>query len=573
MQDLAEETISKAYSFITKRFKNRSEEFYQNIYDYLLDLFRYKKIDLEFEILNVRDPTIQKTLELMNKIVKIGLSTIGISQFFLDTLEKEFLKYNLLKPNETTRSYQDYFENVLKKYTKVVLILILIQYFYDIHIDWFDSIDSFDLFPRLFLPELNAIKKEYRFEEDLNSNELKAIFFINSKIIQKTIELVYEFNRKEPADVLSKTQISMEAKIQSEKSEDNIISNLAEVKSESISILSKKPIQPLNFTLSKNLKLGENYKKYIAGLMKQNENTNDTEELYHFDFLLFRHPPSIDHILNILNVNNANFIKAKQIYNKKFDIEELFHFTSILALLCIQNPFEDNEISEILESNLNEGFFKTGREKLPSPQEIFYGLSIVNILGLKELLDRVDFNAINTVLQECLTTKDILNFSHMYYSILSMAQIPNSNYNLFDAINTNLEKSDNFFQFRKDVVNIDNIFYKLSVYKILNRFKDIKKKESLYLEITEKFLGKYPNEMNLSQMAKVLLCTNLLQETEKNVSVFEDVFTHLKESVYFFDIKKSQNLFNWQQDKVAFKIELRMLYWILLALIFTYPKN
>jgi len=58
----------------------------------------------------------------------------------------------------------------------------------------------------------------------------------------------------------------------------------------------------------------------------------------------------------------------------------------------------------------------------------------------------------------------------------------------------------------------------------------------------------------------------LLNSTENEISITSELLKFLNQNLNFFIENQDFGDFNWDNNKIAFKIELRMLFWMLLAL-------
>jgi len=71
---------------------------------------------------------------------------------------------------------------------------------------------------------------------------------------------------------------------------------------------------------------------------------------------------------------------------------------------------------------------------------------------------------------------------------------------------------------------------------------------------------------NTTDTARTLLTLVLLGSTGKEIGIIPHLLKFLNQNLKFFTENEDFSDFNWNHNKIAFKIELRMLFWMLLAL-------
>ena len=91
------------------------------------------------------------------------------------------------------------------------------------------------------------------------------------------------------------------------------------------------------------------------------------------------------------------------------------------------------------------------------------------------------------------------------------------------------------------------------------------------------FKSRYNNELKkliksngsindvITDSAKVLLIYRLLELKEQESEYCNRLLHFITNSTSFFDLEQINEDFNWRNDKLGYKVELRMLFWTLLA--------
>ena len=77
----------------------------------------------------------------------------------------------------------------------------------------------------------------------------------------------------------------------------------------------------------------------------------------------------------------------------------------------------------------------------------------------------------------------------------------------------------------------------------------------------------------ITDSARTLLIIDLLNLKEQESVLCSRLLNYIMNSTEFFTLENLEKDFNWRVDKFAYKIELRMLYWTLLACSRYSPDN
>ncbi|MFX1237006.1 MAG: hypothetical protein ACFE8P_04725, partial [Promethearchaeota archaeon] len=204
----------------------------------------------------------------------------------------------------------------------------------------------------------------------------------------------------------------------------------------------------------------------------------------------------------------------------------------------------------------------------PDPISIFYGLCIFQEMNILERKDILDLDKIKEFLEAELKTFIPQKFHFCYFAALSLKVLENTGlyldngYDIIDPIiRLNLSKLEQY--------NPSNDIYEQLVL--------IKLFETDGKTIPTHFKGVYSKELKnimdkdgsingrISDTAKVLLSFDLLDLKEKESGTCNKLIKFLSGTTKYFDSGDLDKDFNWQEHQLAYLIELKMLYWTLLA--------
>jgi len=124
-----------------------------------------------------------------------------------------------------------------------------------------------------------------------------------------------------------------------------------------------------------------------------------------------------------------------------------------------------------------------------------------------------------------------------------------------------------------DVFNLEgfkpasDIFYFLGLVRLLDTQIDFSNFREPYLHELKNLIS--PNgslNENITETARGLLSLQLLDLKDKELDIISGFIKFLNQNLNLFKGESSFNEFDWKNDKIAFKIELRMAFWLLLAL-------
>jgi hypothetical protein len=265
-------------------------------------------------------------------------------------------------------------------------------------------------------------------------------------------------------------------------------------------------------------------------------------------------------------INKKNIVNSELINREFFDLENLYYYISILKMLNLEFPFKNSDVNEILSNSIRENIFTSSKEDIPDIINMFYGLSIfseLDLLNKTKLIDlRKIHNFIISELMNIVPTKVMLNT----YLLLCLKLILTVE-KQFDLKNLNLETLVNL-----DLLSIDDfkptthMYYNLVALKLLGKEKKINRiQENYTIEIKKLVNQNNPIFELITESGKTLLILSLLQLKEKESELCANLLNQILNKTSFFFLENIIRNFNWQTDKLAFKIELEILYWALLA--------
>ncbi|MFX1384507.1 MAG: hypothetical protein ACFFBP_18940, partial [Promethearchaeota archaeon] len=215
---------------------------------------------------------------------------------------------------------------------------------------------------------------------------------------------------------------------------------------------------------------------------------------------------------------------------------------------------------------IRENVFSSSKEDIPDIVNNFYGLSIFLEMDLIDKTKLIDLQKIyNFVISELLNIvpeKLLLNT----YSLLCLKliltldkQLVLRDLNLETIVNLDLLSIDDF----KPTIHM---YYYLMILKLLGKEKTINRiKENYAIEIKNLINQNNPHFELITESGRTLLILSLLDLKEKEPELCANLLNHILNKTRFFYIENFDRNFNWQTDKLSFKIELEMLYWALLA--------
>jgi hypothetical protein len=384
-----------------------------------------------------------------------------------------------------------------------------------------------------------------------SSNRESIIRFFNSGIINfkdlslKKQEITFSQNEKESTtDILKKLEEAKKESLETLKTpkKELVPKPLAKIDNSHI-----KREQPLNQTeIPFTLPLQRNKEVFLDS----------------FGNLPSIHPDLISKI----KININNLLNSRIVNPNFFDVENLFYYISILKMLGIENPFSQAEILEIIKKYVSNKIFRNSDKNIADTITNFYGIALLMELGIPTERVLIDFkfieDFITNELKKFIPRKLQLN----YYAHLSLLLLGKEDTIQIDKkIHIDQLKSINLLQ-EKNHNLISDIYFQLSTLKIIDKNIDLSELKKLYIdEIKKLFISEGVGGDLLTATAKVLLIFDLVDVKEQEVALCNRLLNYLTVSTSFFGLDNLDKDFNWRIDQLAYKVELKMLFWVLLA--------
>lgn len=554
--------------FLTKfiqLLRNEVLDYYDKTHLYLMDLVSYKNIDLRKDPTKESEEGLGNTLLKMLKAIKTGLNTIGVPINKLSKIQNNYLK-EVSKKRTELHDYDSYLKLYFKEYINKILFEILIEYLLDLDVQKIETIKLFKLAPQSFIDKLHKFKTTYidsktktfitfpGIEENLNFSDLS--------IIIKT----FNVNPKKTFNSTMKKEKEIDKREEKISEEPNILAQLQEAKEEFIETLRT----PKKELLKPSLEQLENittFKSVPRDLTPKSQKVNFLDN--------FGNLPHVHlEILNKFKINIGNLLNSRIVNPDFLDLENLFYYLSILKLANIKFPFTSIELLNFLRNYITEMIFSFSRNTIPDSINIFYGLSIVTELNVIYRTNIINLNAteefLKMELKEFMPEKLKMN----YYTLLCLKLLAKS-----EIISS--RKDDILNQvLNLDILNMKgfnptlDIYNQLAIIKVLD--KDVKLTGFIvpYMNALKKLLtSKGSIGDSITESAKTLLILVIFDLKEQESVLCSRLLNYIIKFTGFFNLENLNKDFNWRIDKLAYKIELRMLFWALLACSQFSPDN
>lgn len=520
-------------------FKDEIFNFYFRSFNYIKDILGEKEVNLEKKPSQDSEETRKKNIETMLNAIKLAFMTIGVPK---NKLEEGMKQFDALKKKKTDDypDYNSYFESDLKDYIDQILFEILFDYLIDLDTKKMENLDLFDLLPRGFINRLNKFKHDKIPSSEIREEIKEHMLEIKKSVIPSDY-LTMKEEKVYKGDIVIKAATPEELK---EFDEKRIVSKVTPPKPK-VSIQEEIP-EKLNFELPKKQKL---FLDYIGSFSPINL---DIINEFNID---------IDNLKNSINLN-LGFL----------NLENLFYFISILRMLNIELFLKPKEIIDIAKNYVNGKTFSASKESTPDPINNFFGLAILSELNLLyndniKFVDLMDIQRfLESELKDFIPEKLHLNF----FTILCLKILEKSggiigaNANLINPI-LSLDVLSNLENI-KEYNPVLDILEHLASIKLLDKKANLSHFKSLYMSKIKKLItGNGIINDTITDSARALLIIDLLDLNKAEYAICKSLLTYIIKSVTYFNSEDLKKEFNWKTDKLGYTIELRMLFWSLLA--------
>ena len=518
-------------------------EYLKKCHAYIKDLFTFKKITIYTKIAQLTDFERQETMKNIITSTNSALNTIGIPMEELVPSDFIFEKIYTKRLNNYT-DYNEFFEKELKEYVNRYLFVSLIEYIIKVDESKVDNLDLFDLLPSKFKKKLIHYRKHNPISAEETEVLLDVLEHINHYIDLNNITIIVgSFN------TLPTNQIPP-------RKEENIMDQLKTARESALNLIQTPDVsEDESQHLDKDL-------KDLMGAMRELYEEGTTFAHFFGNFYQLNQD-----LIRKLEINNQNLYNCLQTHPEFLDLESLFYLISIAKMTGIKIPFSKPQIVEFLKPYINTRVFSSSTYHKPNPISNAYGLSILSELDLIENPEIVDLLDIEMFLENefmsFIPEKLLLNF----YSLVALKLLEKKGSIITDKNNLLKELiSLDVSTFPDKSVPLDMLCH-LATIKLIQDNRDVTRLKSIYYSDLKKSLKEDGSiNHNLTDSARALLTLKLLEFENTSDELISELLNYIKNYNKFFNIDTSNTVFNWQNDTLAFKIELRMLFWVCLAL-------
>ena len=521
------EDLKTIISNLVDVLKEEINEFYKIYELYLSDLILSKNVNTSINI----DSCIEK--DANNNILSIiaatnsALITIGIDKSKLTADHELYQEFYEQKKSQYT-NFLSFFQLGLKEYINKHLFIIILEYLMEIDNKIIENLDLFDLLPHDFRNKLNRFKN--------NSN-------ISGKVINHlgifSNDLLSYFN---PSELTFKVEdLQIEDPIES-LSEEDILKELQEARQENIEAISHSSNE-LNSDLMLKKTKNSSLLNYFVSIPKLNQS-----------------------ITSKININIKQLRKFILSSPEFLDLENLYYAINTFKMLGEELQLEPGYVENIVSYFISGKIFSTGRYHKPSPISIYHGLSVLSELDLLNSSDLIDLLDIEMFLENELNPFIPEKLSLNFFTLLSLKLlkkrggiITDKSYLIDPLIKLDLFNLEGF--------KSSDLYYYLSSLKLVDDTFDFNNLQGQYLNfLEEKKLPDGSFNGSTTETARILLTLVLLNSSGKEISIISELLKFLNQNLSFFIENQDFDDFKCFSNKIAFKIELRMLFWMLIAL-------
>ncbi|NVM17138.1 MAG: hypothetical protein HWN80_05430 [Candidatus Lokiarchaeota archaeon] len=522
------EDLKTIITELVKSLKGDIGEFYKIYEAYLTDLILSKNINVSLIIDSGEPKDAKKNIHSIITVINSALITIGVSKNKL-TADTELYQDLFEKNKSSFSTYLSFLQLGLKDYINKHLFIIILEYLIDSNSKIIENLDLFDILPHEFRNKLTKLRKESKV-----SGKIKK----HLKIFNK--DLLNYFN---PSELTFKSEDFQIEDPMETISEEDILKKLQEARQENIEAITQTSNQ-LNNDILRNKGKTPSFLNYFVSFPKLNQS-----------------------ITNKIKINIKQLRKFISSSPEFLDLENLFYMVNIFKMLGEEVQLEPGYVKNVVNNFISGKVFSTGKYHKPNSISISHGLSVLfelDLLSNSELVDLLDIemfleNELNPLIPE----KLFFNF----YTILSLKMlkksggiITNKSHLIEPLVNLDLFKIEGFKP-------SSDMFFYLGLLKLLDDRIDFNAIRAPYLiELEKQMLPNGSVNGNITDTARTLLTLVLLDSTGKEISIISELLKFLNQNLKFFTESQDLGDFTWDHNKIAFKIELRMLFWMLLAL-------
>lgn len=535
--------------------------FFGRFYDYLSDLFVEAYIKLENETKNDDFTTYKKNIENIFEVVSLGLRTIGVPRDEIISFKNDFLN-SIKEKYENIEKYSQIVDLILRPIIEASLIEIVIRYFISKNKTQLLNLNVFNLLPRGFIEKVENFKESYvspTITDFLKSDKIKKeptpvsveVREIPARYIkpaEKAIMVLLEKLKQQRID--SEIILRKETPIENKDEATEILNKISKIRAEDLSLIEstevKQPIEEIKIKKSLDIE-SEKFIEFFGDFPQLSSIIRNSIKI------------------NIENLQQHNF--------KEFqDLETFYYFICSLKMMGLNLPYSRNEIINRLQNFISNKVFCAGIGSAPDPLNVFFGTAIFsefNLLSHKSFDIGKIKKFIFGELSNFIPWKLHLNtYSLLTLKILEKKGVSTQKYSQLESnlLKYDITTAEDYYP------NID-LFDKILSLKLLNNFGDLS-------DISQEFLRQLKQNItingsindNLTDTAKFLLMASLLNLNNEIKDEINKMKNYIQNETILFHNPKGLKKLNWNLDNLGYKIEIRILYWVLLALS-QFPNN
>lgn len=522
------DNIVKILEKFIDQMKDEIYESYEKCASYISDLIISKKVNIMLDLNIETEETIRKTILAMINATNSALITIGVSTDNLSS-DNELFREIFEENRGIYSNYNSFLQLGLKDYVNIHLFVIFIEYLINVDKFKIENLDLFDLLPREFLNKLNRFKNEVQISED-TKNRFK-VFITEVWKYFDTSNLTFKSTNFEMKEAKEPTP------------EEDILKMLQEARKDNINAL-KQPKNRIQEQIQLNMGKKQSFLDYFMTFPKLSQSIVEKIEI------------DINQLSEIL--------KSSQ---ELLDLENLFYIISIFKMLGVESPLEANNIINIVSEFVSGRVFSTGKYHIPNPVSIFYGLSILTELDLLNNSDIIDLLDIEMFLENELSKFMPEKLALNFFTVLGLKLLENNGgvitdkrYLIKPLVNLDLFNLDEFKP-------SSDMFFYLALIRLLDSRVDFSNLKVLYLdELKQRMLHSGSINGSITESARALLIFRMLNSNDTELNPISNLLNFLNQYLSVFKNTLDMYYFNWKTCKLALKIELRMLFWAMIAL-------
>lgn len=268
-----------------------------------------------------------------------------------------------------------------------------------------------------------------------------------------------------------------------------------------------------------------------------------------------------------IKINKENLISCQGFNGKFFNLEALFYYISILKMLDIPIPFTPERITNITQNYINnKKIFSVSVMDQADPLNVFYGLSLYSEM---DLLNQgyIDLLNIEIFLESELSQFNAEQLHLNFHSLLGLKLLEKSGAIIADKSGLlnpllGLELAD-----LEEYNPVLDIYELLSTIKLIDKSTNLHHFKALYAEEIKKLISLDTGAVKdtITDSARTLLIFSLLELHKQEFNTTQKLLRYIASTTEYFSGDISDEDFNWKNDPLGFLVELRMLYWALLA--------